>query len=128
MNSARQDVNELLVPIRKLVSTTPTAVLCKPNQDVVSLRQNQTIGDALLVSGIPGGWNGGPTLGVGLCMWRAVQPPCQGRHARLHRRVLVLGWQCAGLMHFRRTSPPLHADVGQAGNPQRAHCGGARLG
>lgn len=39
----------LLGPVRQLLANTSTSELCKPHQDIVTLKQNLSIGDAMQV-------------------------------------------------------------------------------
>lgn len=45
----KANAQEVLAPVHELLQKTPTSALCKPKQDIVTLRQNLSIGDAMQV-------------------------------------------------------------------------------
>ena len=44
------NTDELLGPARRLLAETSTSELCKPDQEIITLRQNLSIGDAMQVT------------------------------------------------------------------------------
>ncbi|KAL6783677.1 hypothetical protein ACKKBF_B05405 [Auxenochlorella protothecoides x Auxenochlorella symbiontica] len=45
----KANAQEVLAPVHELLQKTPTSALCKPKQDIVTLRQNLSIGDAMQI-------------------------------------------------------------------------------